>query len=71
MGKYVILVKAYDKTCGMVAVRKVFKGDKKTAYEWGMAYAFEKANHYNAKGVDFSVTIQGESWRTAANVKPM
>lgn len=70
-GKYIVTVKAYDKKYGMVEVRKVFKGDKATAYTQAMEYAFEKANRYNAKSVDFTATVQGEGWRTAANIKPM
>lgn len=71
MGKYIVEVKAYDKTYGMVGIRKCFKGTKREAYEAAMEYAYKQANKYSDKGVDFTVTIQGEGWRTASNVRPM
>lgn len=70
-GKYIINASAYDKQYGMVSVRKCFKGDKATAYTQAMEYAYKQANRFKDKGVDFTVTIQGEGWRTADNVNPM
>lgn len=69
-GKYIIEAKAYNKKYGMVSSRKVFRGDKKEAYEKAMKYAYDKVGKFAAKGTDFSVTIQGEGWRTASNVNP-
>lgn len=71
MGKYIITASAYNKTYGMVSVRKVFKGDKATAYNEAMQYAYQKAGKFRKRGVDFSVTIQGEGWRTAGKVNPL
>lgn len=69
MGKYTVIAKAYDKTYGMVEIRRVFKGDKKTAYHDAMTWAYQKAEKFDKLGVDFSVTIQGEGWRTPGNVR--
>ena len=70
MGKYTVTAKAYDKRYGMVETRRVFKGDKAGAYASAMHYAYRQAERYNKKKLDFSVTIQGEDWRTAGNVHP-
>lgn len=70
MGKYIVTAKAYDKMYGMVETRRVFKGDKKTAYHDAMTWAYQKAERFNKLGIDFSVTIQGEDWLTAGNVHP-
>lgn len=40
---YIIEAKSYNKTYGMVGIRKVFNGDRKTAYEKAMQYAYDKA----------------------------
>lgn len=71
MGKYFVIAKAWDRHYGMVEIRKVFTGTRKEAYENAMRYAYHKANRYKDRGTDFSVTIQGEDWLTAANVHPM
>lgn len=70
-GKYIVDAKAYNKTYGMVSVRKVFKGTKEQAYKDAMGYAYKQAEKAKVKGVDFSVTIKGENWRTASKVNPM
>ena len=70
-GKYTVEVKAYNKVYGMVAIRKVFKGNKKKAYENAMRYAYQKAEKFQKSGVDFSVTLKGENWLTATKVNPV
>lgn len=69
MGKYIVEVKAWNNS-GMIGVRKVFKGDKATAYTQAMEYAYKQANRFKDKGVDFTATVKGEGWRTTAIVNP-
>lgn len=70
IGRYTIEAKAYDKTYGMVGVKKCFIGTKQEAYEEAMQYAYAKAQKFAKAGVDFSVTITGEGWRTASKINP-
>lgn len=67
---YIIEAKSYSKTYGVVGIRKVFNGDKKTAYERAMEYAYNKARKFRKAGTEFSVTIKGRDWRTAMIVNP-
>ena len=70
MEQYTIEAKAYNKTYGIVSVRKCFKGERANAYENAMQYAYSKAKKFRKAGVEFSVTIQGKDWRTAMIVNP-
>lgn len=69
-GKYVVTVKAYSKTYGIVKTVRVFKGEKNASYENAMKYAYTKAEKYNGKPADFSIKVQGEGWQTATSVNP-
>lgn len=68
---YIVEAKSYNKTYGVIGIRKVFNGDKKTAYEKAMEYAYNKAKRFSRAGTEFSVTIRGKDWQTTTIVNPM
>lgn len=68
---YIVSTTSYNKTYGVVMTRECFNGEQATAYEVAMRYAYTRAEKLSKSGTEWSVTIQGKNWQTAARVNPM